>query len=69
LDTVPRNKEVDALLNLLYKSIDEEKLDLAKEQISHLILVLGSNDPEVIRSSTMISFLEDEITNEADTKK
>ncbi|MEJ7827020.1 MAG: AAA family ATPase [Segetibacter sp.] len=41
LDTPPRNKDVDALLNQLYKSIDEEKLDAAKEQIAQLILVLG----------------------------
>jgi len=68
LDTPPRNKDVDALLNLLYKSIDEERLVDAKEQIAQLVLVLGPNDPEVTRSSTMISFLEDELTHEADTK-
>ena len=68
LDASPRNKKVNTLLNSLYKSIDEEKITEAKEQISKLIVILGPDDPEVTRSSTMISFLEDELTNETDNK-
>jgi predicted ATP-binding protein involved in virulence len=69
LDTAPRNKDVDILLNKLYKSIDEEKLDNAKEQIAQLILVLGPNDPEITRSTTMVSFLEDNLADETNKEK
>jgi len=65
LDTPARNKEVDALLELLYKSIDDEKLEAAKEQIAKLIVILGPNDPEITRSTTMIDFLEDDLSDEA----
>lgn len=66
LDSVPRNRKVNELLNSLYKSIDEEKIDEAKEKINSLIVILGADDPEIARSSTMISFLEDELTDETD---
>lgn len=64
LDTPARNKEVDALLEILYKSIDDEKLEAAKEQIAKLIVILGPNDPEITRSTTMIDFLEDNLSDE-----
>lgn len=66
LDATPRNKTVNELLNSLYKSIDEENLDEAKEQIKNLIIILGPDDPEITRSLTMISFLEDELADETD---
>jgi predicted ATP-binding protein involved in virulence len=69
LDTAPRNKEVNALLSSLYKALDEEKLKEAKEFLTKLKTSLGPDDPEITRSSTMISFLEDELNNEADKKK
>jgi predicted ATP-binding protein involved in virulence len=65
LDTPARNKEVDTLLELMYKSIDDEKLEAAKEQIAKLIVILGPNDPEITRSTTMIDFLEDDLSDEA----
>ncbi|WP_160715350.1 AAA family ATPase [Chitinophaga solisilvae] len=68
LDAPPRNEKVNELLNSLYKFIDDEKLHDAKEQIGKLILILGPDDPEVTRSSTMISFLEDELADETDNK-
>ncbi|NLR59385.1 AAA family ATPase [Chitinophaga polysaccharea] len=68
LDAAPRNRKVNTLLNALYKYIDEEKITEAKEQIGKLIVILGPDDPEITRSSTMISFLEDELADETDNK-
>ena len=67
LDVSPRNKEVDTLLQSLNKALDEEKLDDAKDKIQKLIVILGPNSPEVTRSTTMLSFLEDDFEDEADS--
>lgn len=68
LDTSPRNSKVDAMLKDLYKKIDEEKLEDAKTQLVRIIEILGPNDPDIVRSSTMINFLEDDLSNETDKK-
>jgi len=69
LDTPTRTKIVDDLLSQLYRSIDEEKMEGAKTQIANLITILGVTDPEITRSQTMISFLEDDIIDEKDSKE
>lgn len=69
LDTSPRNSKVDAMLKKLYKNLDEEKLEEAKMQLVRIIEILGPNDPDIVRSSTMINFLEGDSNNETDKKE
>jgi len=66
LDTPSRNKQVNDILKEVYKNIDEENLKMAKDHLNKLKDILGQNDPEVTRSSTMISFLKDDLANETD---
>jgi predicted ATP-binding protein involved in virulence len=67
--TPARTGRVADQLSQLYKSIDDGKLTEAKKQIRGLAAILGENDPEIIRSATMINFLQDQISNETDNKK
>jgi len=69
LDTPARNATINEMLNAVYKSIDSQNLDVAKKQLSKVIEILGPDDPEVTRSSTMITFLEDDLTDETDKEK
>ena len=64
LDTLPRNNKVNKIIEELNKSIDENNLKQAKEYLKELKGFLGPNDPDVTRSSTMISFLETDSTDE-----
>jgi predicted ATP-binding protein involved in virulence len=64
LDTPSRNKNVNYILNEIYKNIDKGNVEMAKEYLNELKKILGPNDPEVTRSSTMLSFLEDELADE-----
>lgn len=66
LDTPSRNKLVDEILNSLYRAIDANELGKAKELLSKLTQFLTPDDPEITRSSTMIDFLEEELTHETD---
>lgn len=60
MDADYRNVKVDAILSKVFKLIDEEKLDKAKNTLDEVIEQLGENDPEVTRARTLISFLEDD---------
>lgn len=64
LDTPSRNKKVHDILNEIYKYIDDGNVKKAKDQLNNLKKILGPNDPEITRSSTMVSFLEDELADE-----
>ncbi len=61
MDTASRNAGVDDILTALSEKIDSEDLPAAKKLLDKLKKVIGPTDPEVIRSATMINFLEDEI--------
>lgn len=69
LDTPARNREVNELLAQLHRSIDDEELNNAKEQIAKLIVILGPNDPEITRSTTMVNFLEDQLSDETNKEE
>jgi predicted ATP-binding protein involved in virulence len=68
LQTPSRNKSVDNMLKNLYVCLDKEDLGSSKKILDQLKLILGPNDPEVTRSSTMISFLEEDFSDEANKK-
>lgn len=68
LQTPSRNKSVDDMLKKLYDYLDKEDLGSSKKILDQLKIILGPNDPEVTRSSTMISFLEDDLSDEANKK-
>lgn len=69
LDTPQRNKEVDVLLEKLFSELDKENLKTSKQYLEELKKILGPNDPEVTRTNTMISFLENDLDDEANKKK
>jgi len=66
LDTPARNAHVAQMLGQLYLALDNENVQEAKEKIQSLIRILGADDPEVTRSSTMINFIESDLKDEAD---
>jgi predicted ATP-binding protein involved in virulence len=66
LDTVPRNAGVQLMLNELYKDINEDKLENAKKRLVKIIEILGPDDASVTQTSTMIHFLEQDLTDETD---
>lgn len=69
LDTPQRNKEVDVLLEKLFSELDKENLKTSKQYLEELKKILGPNDPEITRTNTMISFLENDLDDEANKKK
>ncbi len=66
LDTIPRNRNVDSMLKDLSLLINKTELKKAKSLLKELSEILGHNDPEIIRSNTMISFLENDLLDEKD---
>lgn len=62
MDTDSRNAKVDALLSTLSEKIDDENLVEARKLLDKLKNTIGPNEPEVIRSATMIDFLESEVS-------
>ncbi|TMI73292.1 MAG: ATP-binding protein [Bacteroidetes bacterium] len=69
LDTLPRNRKVKSLLSKMYKSIDREELSTAKKQLANISKILGKDDAEIIRASTLIHFLEGNIKDEKNYKR
>lgn len=69
LDSSPRNKSINKSLNELFGLIDEEKLKEAKNKLEELKEILGPNNPDIVRSETMINFFQDDITDETDKKE
>lgn len=53
-----RNKSVEESLEALFRSIDREDFRLAKELLPKVEAQLGSDDPEVTRARTLMTFLE-----------
>jgi predicted ATP-binding protein involved in virulence len=52
-----RNQEIEKRLKRISKLVSEEKLDIARDKVNDLALILGENNPDVIRTSTLITFL------------
>ncbi|HRB70817.1 MAG TPA: AAA family ATPase [Flavobacterium sp.] len=67
LDAPIRNIEINKKFIKLSKSVDDEKFEDAKQLISELKKILGENDPELIRTNSMIQFLEDDLEDEKDS--
>jgi predicted ATP-binding protein involved in virulence len=61
MGTSARDVSVEELLKRLFQSIDEEHFDDARGLLIEVEAKLGSNDPEVTRARTLMSFLESEV--------
>jgi predicted ATP-binding protein involved in virulence len=53
-----RNKEIAAKLNDLFRLIDDEDFDAARQAIIKLTEKLGESEPELTRARSLIKFLE-----------
>ncbi|RQX79649.1 ATP-binding protein [Burkholderia anthina] len=53
-----RNRQVDRELKALFDLIDQERFDDARAAIANLEHKLGEDEPELIRASSLIRFLE-----------
>jgi predicted ATP-binding protein involved in virulence len=53
-----RNKEIAAKLNDLFRLIDDEDFDAARQAITKLTEKLGESEPELTRARSLIKFLE-----------
>lgn len=59
-----RTQTVTLLIQKLSEEIDEERFSSAHHTLRELESLLGSNDPEVIRASTLLAFLEADIAED-----
>ena len=57
-----RNQDIEALIRHIARLIEEDQLKSAKSKIEELAKVVGENDPAVIESLSMISFLETDLS-------
>lgn len=55
-----RDESVDSLLGELFRLIDEENFDAARNLLPRVEAKLGPNDPEVTRARSLMTFLESE---------
>jgi predicted ATP-binding protein involved in virulence len=53
-----RNKEIAAKLHTLFRLIDDEDFDAARQAITRLTEKLGGSEPELTRARSLIKFLE-----------
>jgi predicted ATP-binding protein involved in virulence len=53
-----RNKEIAAKLHALFRLIDDEDFDAARQAITKLTEKLGESEPELTRARSLIKFLE-----------
>ncbi|WP_373398381.1 AAA family ATPase [Algoriphagus halophilus] len=67
LDAPIRNVDINKKFIELSKSVDDEKFEDAKKLISELKQILGEHDPELIRTNSMIQFLEEDLEDEKDS--
>ena len=57
MDAPIRNKDIEAKINELFKSIDDEEFDSAKEQIRDIENKIGDDDTELIRAKSIMAFI------------
>lgn len=60
MDARPRTEIVQALLSGISAAVGNKNFDRAKEILAELITQVGENDPEVIRTRTLLEFMGDE---------
>ena len=58
MEAPPRNESVEQMLRALFRSIDQEKFDAARDLLPRVEAQLGPDDPEVTRARTLMAFLE-----------
>ena len=56
----PRNESVERNLRELFRLIDRENFDSARNLLPEIEARLGPDDPEVTRARTLMTFLESE---------
>jgi predicted ATP-binding protein involved in virulence len=54
----PRNPDVEEILRRLFKSIDAEDFQGARQLLTEVEAKLGPDDPEVTRAHALMTFLE-----------
>ena len=59
MDSRPRTKNVQDLLNRINTEINADKFEQARDLLTRLIERLGENDPEVTHIRTFLDFMED----------
>jgi predicted ATP-binding protein involved in virulence len=61
MSTPARNDAVKKLLDRLFESIDDEDFDRARNLLSEVEAQLGSDDPEVLRARSLMTFLQSNV--------
>jgi predicted ATP-binding protein involved in virulence len=61
MSTPSRNGAVQKLLDRLFRSIDAEDFDSARNLLSEVEAQLGSDDPEVLRARSLMTFLQSNV--------
>lgn len=61
MDTRSRNDSVEDLLARLFKAIDDERFEGARQLLSEVEAQLGADDPEVMRARSLMTFLESNV--------
>lgn len=54
-----RNKKVAKLLSVLFNHIEDEELELSKQEYIKLVDLLGEDDPAIIRAKTQLDYLDE----------
>lgn len=60
MEAPARNRAIEEQLNALFDLIDDERFDEAREKMQVLRAKLGEHEPELIRASSLLKFLEGE---------
>jgi predicted ATP-binding protein involved in virulence len=61
METKPRSEPVEADLRELFRFIDREEFDAARNLLTEVEAKLGPDDPEVTRARTLMTFLESKV--------
>jgi predicted ATP-binding protein involved in virulence len=61
MDAQPRNVSVDNSLKELFELIDKEDFDAARKVLPEIEEKLGSDDPDITRAHTLMTFLESKL--------
>lgn len=58
MNSPSRDSGIQALLDAVYRSIDAEEFEQARNTLASVILETGPDDPEVIKAQTLMRFVE-----------
>lgn len=61
MDAQPRNESMDNSLKELFELIDKEDFDAARKVLPEIEEKLGSDDPDITRAHTLMTFLESKL--------